>query len=99
MVFSQASDSEQTPTTENLKGDEISEILFSLQQILHQRATHIAGLLDLRLEEDRKISSCFAPPSTTDFLGEVGLNLALSLVFSCFSCQTAYWTPTCCWVE
>ena len=29
---------------------------------------------------------------------EVGLNLALGLVTSCCSCQTAWWRPACCWL-
>ena len=31
-------------------------------------------------------------------MGEVGLKLAISLVISCCSCQTARWRPACCWL-
>ena len=37
------------------------------------------------------------PPSTPDFSGEVGLKLALCLVTSCYSHQTARWRPPCFW--
>ena len=39
-----------------------------------------------------------APPSTPDFFGKVGLNLALGLVTSCWGCQIAWWRPICCWL-
>ena len=37
----------------------------------------------------RYVGTWFAPPFTPDFLGKVGLNIALGLVSSCCSCQTA----------
>ena len=39
-----------------------------------------------------------APLSIPDFLGEVGLNLALGLATSCCSCLTACWRSACCWL-
>ena len=36
--------------------------------------------------------------TSPDFMREVGLNLALGLVISICSCQTAWWTPACCWL-
>ena len=35
----------------------------------------------------------FAPPSTSDFLGTVILNLALDLVTSCYGHKTVFWRP------
>ena len=56
----------------------------------------------------RYVGTWFAPPSITDFLGKVGLNLAFGLVTSCYSrqtawwrCyshQTAWWNPVCYWL-
>ena len=46
----------------------------------------------------RYVGTWFAPPHTPDFSGKVGLNLALGLVTSCCSCQTAWWRPACCGV-
>ena len=40
-----------------------------------------------------------APTSTPDFLSELGLNLALCLVTSCYSHQTACWRPIFGWGE
>ena len=47
-----------------------------------------------------KICLCLIgpPPSTPDFLGKVGLNLALGLIPSCCCRQTACWRPACCWL-
>ena len=39
------------------------------------------------------VGNWFAPPSNPDFLGKVGLNLALGLVTSCRSCQGACLAP------
>ena len=38
----------------------------------------------------------FAPPSTSDFLVEVGLTLVLGLVTSCYGCKTLGWRPAYC---
>ena len=38
------------------------------------------------------------PTFIPDFLGEMCLNLALGLVTSYCSCQTAYWIPGCFWL-
>ena len=56
-----------------------------------------SGQTDPRCFSDQKgIGKCkenikiaLLPPSTPDFSGKVGLNLALDLVTSCCSCQTA----------
>ena len=39
-----------------------------------------------------------APPSTLDLLGKVGLKLALGMVTSSCSRQTACLRPACCWL-
>ena len=39
------------------------------------------------------IKYMIAPPSTSDFLGEVVLNLALSLVTYCYGCESVCWRP------
>ena len=44
----------------------------------------------------RYVGTWFAPPSTSDFSGKVGLNLALGLVTYCCSCQTTWWRPAWC---
>ena len=44
------------------------------------------------------VGNLFAHPSTPDFLGEVGLNLALGLVTSCCGRKTARWRPAYHWL-
>ena len=44
---------------------------------------------DMEFYKNKTVVTLFAPPSTPDFSGEVGLNLALGLVTSCCSCHTA----------
>ena len=53
---------------------------------------------DMEFYKNKTVVTLFAPPSTPDFSGEVGLNLALGLVTSCCSCHTAWWRPACCWL-
>jgi len=47
----------------------------------------------------RLVGTLFAPPFTSDFLGNVCLNLALGLVTSCFSHQATWWKPVSCWAR
>ena len=39
------------------------------------------------------------PFDCPDFWGEVGFNIALGLVTSCCGRHTAYWRPSCCWLQ
>ena len=45
---------------------------------------------------DQGMLALDCPPSTPDFLGKVGLNLALGLVTSCCGHQTTCWIFVCC---
>ena len=38
------------------------------------------------------------PSSIPDFSGELGLNLALGLVTSCYGQKTSSWRSSCCWL-
>ena len=49
---------------------------------------------------ERDLMAPDAPPSTPDFSGKVGLNLAVGLITSYCSHPTACWrTGCCCWCE
>ena len=48
---------------------------------------------------DQDMWHLIAPPSTPDFFGKEGLNLALGLVNSCCGCQTVWWLHTFGWRE
>ena len=77
----------------SFQSTETSFLLFLIVRFKNNQTTHaIVGKIRF------SVGTWFAPPSTPDFSGNVGLNLALDPVTSCYSCQTTWWRPACSWL-